>query len=46
MKFELWLAFVATYTVISITPGPSVLLVTGQALSRGTKAAFLCILVN
>lgn len=44
MKLELWLAFVATYTVISIIPGPSVLLVIGQALSRGTKAAFLCIL--
>lgn len=44
MKLELWLAFVATYTVISIIPGPSVLMVTGQALSRGTKAAFLCIL--
>lgn len=44
MNFELWLAFVATYTVISIIPGPSVLMVTGQALSRGSKAAFLCIL--
>jgi len=44
LKFELWLAFVATYTVISIVPGPSVLMVTGQALSHGTKAAFLCIL--
>lgn len=44
MKLELWLAFVATYTVISIVPGPSVLMVTGQALSRGTKAAFMCIL--
>ena len=44
MELELWIAFVATYTVISIIPGPSVLLVTGLALSRGTKAAFLCIL--
>jgi threonine/homoserine/homoserine lactone efflux protein len=44
LKLELWLAFVATYTVISIVPGPSVLMVTGQALSHGTKAAFLCIL--
>ena len=44
MELELWLAFVATYTVISIVPGPSVLMVTGQALSRGGKAAFLCIL--
>lgn len=44
MKFELWLAFVATYTVISIIPGPSVLMVTGQALAHGGRAAFLCIL--
>lgn len=44
MELELWLAFVATYTVISVIPGPSVLVVTGQALSHGTKAAFLCIL--
>lgn len=41
---ELWLAFVATYSVISIIPGPSVFMVTGQALTRGAKAAFLCIL--
>jgi threonine/homoserine/homoserine lactone efflux protein len=44
LKLELWLAFVTTYTVISIIPGPSVLLITGQALSRGNKAAFMCIL--
>lgn len=44
MKIELWMAFVTTYTIISIIPGPSVLMVTGQALSHGTKAAFLCIL--
>ncbi|NSY39766.1 LysE family translocator [Leisingera sp. JC1] len=43
LELELWLAFVATYTVISIIPGPSVLVVTGLALSRGTKAAFQCI---
>lgn len=43
MNFELWLAFVATYTIISAIPGPSVFMVTGQALTRGTKAAFLCI---
>ncbi|MBE9477140.1 MAG: LysE family translocator [Proteobacteria bacterium] len=44
MKFELWLTFVVTYAVISVIPGPSVFMVTGQALTRGTKAAFLCIL--
>lgn len=44
MKFELWLAFVGTYTLISILPGPSVFMVVGQALGRGLRAAFLCIL--
>jgi len=44
MKFELWLAFVAAYSVISIIPGPSVFMVTGQALTRGIRAAFLCII--
>ncbi|MGI9487209.1 MAG: LysE family translocator [Geminicoccaceae bacterium] len=44
MKLELWLAFIATYTVISAIPGPSVFMVTGLALTWGTKAAFLCIL--
>lgn len=44
MDFELWLAFVVACTVLSVIPGPSVLMVTGLALSRGTGPAFLCIL--
>jgi homoserine/homoserine lactone efflux protein len=44
LDIELWLTFVIANSVISIIPGPSVLLVTGLALSRGTKAAFMCIL--
>lgn len=44
MDLELWLTFVVAYTVISLIPGPSVLLVTGQALTKGTRAAFVCIL--
>ncbi len=44
MKLELWLAFVATYTLICLIPGPSVLMVTGIALTKGRKEAFLCIL--
>ena len=44
MNFETWLTFVVAYTVISLIPGPSVLLVTGQALTKGTRAAFVCIL--
>lgn len=44
MNMETWLAFVLTFTVISLVPGPSVLMVTGQALARGSRAAFVCIL--
>ncbi len=44
LNLDLWLAFVAAYTVISFIPGPSVFMVTGQALSHGLSAAFLCIL--
>lgn len=44
MEIELWLAFIVAYSLISILPGPSVFMVVGLALSRGTQAAFLCIL--
>ena len=44
MDFSLWIAFVVTYGVISILPGPSVFMVTGVALTRGLRAAFVCIL--
>lgn len=44
MDIELWLAFVAAYTVVSLIPGPSVFMVTAFALTRGTRAAFWCIL--
>ncbi|MEH6631496.1 MAG: LysE family translocator [Halopseudomonas aestusnigri] len=44
MDLELWLAFIAADILISITPGPSVFMVTGQALTRGLPAALLCIL--
>ena len=43
MKFELWLTFVAAYTVVSLLPGPSVFMVTAQALRRGLKPALLCV---
>ncbi|WP_245999382.1 LysE family translocator [Paracoccus methylarcula] len=32
------------YAVISLIPGPSVFMVIGQSLSRGTRAAIFCIL--
>lgn len=44
MPFENWIAYVIAYTVISVIPGPSVFMVIGQSLSRGTKAAIACIL--
>jgi homoserine/homoserine lactone efflux protein len=44
MTLELWLAFVVTYSIITFIPGPSVLMVTNQALTRGGRAAFLCVL--
>ena len=43
MQFESWIAYVIAYAVISIIPGPSVLMVIGQALSRGKRAAMACI---
>lgn len=44
MDFDLWLAFIAAYAVISLIPGPSVFMVTGQALGHGLRAAMFCIL--
>lgn len=46
MSFDLWLTYIAAFAILSIIPGPSVLLVVGQALTRGTTAAFMCILGN
>lgn len=44
MNFETWIAFCVTYLIISVIPGPSVITVTAQALSRGFMAAMLCVL--
>lgn len=44
MSWETWLAFVATYTVITILPGPSVFMSIAQSISKGLYPAFLCIL--
>lgn len=43
MPFENWIAYVIAYTVLSLIPGPSVFMVIGQSLSRGTRAAFACV---
>ena len=43
MHFDSWITYVIAYAVISIVPGPSVLMIIGQALSRGKRAAIACI---
>lgn len=43
MPFDNWIAYVIAYAVISVIPGPSVFMVIGQSLSRGTKSAIACI---
>ncbi|MBL4645761.1 MAG: lysine transporter LysE [Hyphomicrobiales bacterium] len=43
MSLEPWLAFVAACIVLTLIPGPSVMLVVGQAMTKGKKAALLCV---
>lgn len=43
MTIEVWVAYVAAFTLLSLIPGPSVFMVIGQSLSRGPLAAFYCI---
>jgi homoserine/homoserine lactone efflux protein len=39
MRLDLWLVFLVTETVLSLTPGPAVLLIIAEALRSGTRAA-------
>lgn len=43
MNYETWIAYVIACAILSVIPGPSVLLVTGQALTKGLRAAIVCI---
>lgn len=43
MAFENWVAFTLASIVLTLIPGPSVLLVISQALTRGKRAAMMCI---
>lgn len=43
MTVDNLIAYAIAIAVISIIPGPSVFMVIGQALSRGTRAAMACI---
>lgn len=44
MTIETWLTFVVAYFVVSAIPGPSVLMVVSQSLSKGLGPATLCII--
>jgi threonine/homoserine/homoserine lactone efflux protein len=44
MPIEVWLAFVVASSILTLIPGPCVLLVISQALTRGMPAALMCIL--
>lgn len=43
MTWESWIAYVLAYSVISVIPGPSVLMIISQSLTRGRRAALTCI---
>lgn len=43
MSLEPWLAFVAACIVLTLIPGPSVMLVVGQAITKGKRAALLVV---
>ena len=43
MSFEVWLAFIIASSILTLIPGPCVLLVVSQALTRGMPSALLCI---
>lgn len=43
MNFELWVAFIIASAVMTLIPGPSVMLITGRAITQGTRAALICI---
>lgn len=44
MSVESWITYLLAYTLLSVIPGPSVLMVIAQALSRGKRTAMACIL--
>ncbi|MFK5977977.1 MAG: LysE family translocator [Rhizobiaceae bacterium] len=44
MSFDVWVAFVAASAILTLIPGPCVLLLIGQSLSRGIKPAFSSII--
>lgn len=43
MTLEIWISYAIACAILSAIPGPSVLLITGQALTKGLRAAFICL---
>ncbi|TYC69109.1 LysE family translocator [Stappia sp. BW2] len=43
VSLETWLAYTLACVILTIIPGPSVMLVVGQTLMRGKTAAMMCI---
>ena len=46
MNIEMWLLFFSAYLVITLSPGPNVLLVIKNALKHGYKAASITVVAN
>jgi len=43
MSIEVWLAFVIASSILTLIPGPCVLLVISQSITKGLSAALMCI---
>jgi len=43
MSIEMWFAFVVASAVLTLIPGPCVILIVSQAITRGMSAAIMCI---
>jgi len=44
MSIDMWLAFVVASTILTLIPGPCVLLVVSQSITKGMSAALMCII--
>ena len=46
MSIETWLAYLVACIVLTVIPGPSVMLFAAQALTCGREAALICVAGN
>lgn len=46
MNYDTWITYSIACAILSLIPGPSVLLITGQALTKNLQTAFVCIAGN